>query len=73
VELLPAGPAAVEQEVYRGYDEVAKWYAEVFRRWDVFECTEDGVRDLGDAVLWLGHAKVRGHVSQVELDQPLGP
>jgi ketosteroid isomerase-like protein len=70
VELLPAGPAAVEQEVYRGHDEVAGWYAEVFGRWDVFECTEGGVRDLGDSVLWLGHVKVRGHVSEVELDQP---
>jgi hypothetical protein len=60
----------VEQEVYRGHEEVAEWYAEVLGRWDVFEFIEDGMRDLGDSVLWLGHAKVRGRASHVELEQP---
>jgi hypothetical protein len=27
------------------------------------------VRDVGDSVVWLGHATVRGRVSQVELDE----
>ena len=27
------------------------------------------LRDLGDSVLWLGHVKMRGGTSHVELDQ----
>ncbi len=27
------------------------------------------MRDLGDSVLWLGHVKMRGGTSHVELDQ----
>jgi ketosteroid isomerase-like protein len=69
IEWLPAGPAAVERAVYRGYDEVARGYAAVWETWDVFEFHESEVRDLGDSVLWLGRVKMRGSASQVELDQ----
>jgi hypothetical protein len=30
---------------------------------------EGEVRDLGDSVLWLGRAKLRGSASHIELDQ----
>ena len=40
IEWLPAGPAAVERAVYRGYDEVARGYAAVWDTWDVFEFHE---------------------------------
>ena len=69
IEWIPAGPAAVEQAVYNGYDEVARGLAAVWETWEVFEFGESEVRDLGDSVLWLGHVKMRGGTSHVELDQ----
>jgi ketosteroid isomerase-like protein len=69
IEWLPAGPAAVERAVYRGYDEVRSGIMAAWETWDVFEFQEDQVRDLGDAVLWLGRVKMRGSASGVELDQ----
>jgi ketosteroid isomerase-like protein len=41
----------------------------VWQTWDIFAFEESEVRDLGDAVLWLGRVKMRGSASQVELDQ----
>ena len=69
IEWLPAGPAAVEQAVYSGYDEVARGLAAVWETWEVFEFGEREVRDLGESVLWLGHVTMRGGASHVELDQ----
>ena len=69
IEWVPAGPAAVEQAIYSGYDEVARGLAGVWDTWEVFEFGESEVRDLGDSVLWLGHVKMRGGTSHVELDQ----
>jgi ketosteroid isomerase-like protein len=69
IEWIPAGPAAVEQAVYNGYDEVARGLAAVWETWEVFEFGESEVRDLGDSVLWLGHVRMRGGTSHVELDQ----
>jgi ketosteroid isomerase-like protein len=69
IEWLPAGPAAVDSTVYRGYDEVASGFAAVWETWSVFEFQEREVRDLGDSVLWFGRVKIRGSASGVELDQ----
>jgi ketosteroid isomerase-like protein len=69
IEWVPAGPAAVEQAIYNGYDEVARGLEAVWETWEVFEFAEDDVRDLGDSVLWLGHVKMRGGTSHLELDQ----
>jgi ketosteroid isomerase-like protein len=69
IEWVPAGPAAVEQAIYSGYDEVARGLAAVWDTWEVFEFAESEVRDLGDSVLWLGHVKMRGGTSHVELNQ----
>jgi ketosteroid isomerase-like protein len=69
IEWLPAGPAAVDSTVYRGYEECARGFAAVWETWAVFELQEGEVRDLGDSVLWLGRVKMRGSASQVELDQ----
>jgi hypothetical protein len=69
IEWVPAGPAAVEQAIYKGYDEVARGLAAVWDSWEVFKFAESEVRDLGDWVLWLGHVKMRGGTSHVELDQ----
>jgi ketosteroid isomerase-like protein len=69
IEWLPAGPAAVEREVYRGYDEVRSGITAAWETYDVFELQEDQVRDLGDSALWLGRVKMHGSASGVELDQ----
>jgi len=69
IEWLPAGPAAVERAVYRGYDEVANGIAAAFETWDVFAFRESELRDLGDSALWLGRVMTRGSASGVELDQ----
>jgi hypothetical protein len=69
IKWVPAGPAAVEQAIYSGYDEVARGLAAVWDTWEVFEFAESELRDLGDSVLWLGHVKMRGGTSHLELDQ----
>ena len=69
IEWLPAGPAAVESTAYRGYEEVARGFEAVWQTWDVFEFHEHEVRDLSDSVLWLGHVRMRGSSSHLELDQ----
>jgi ketosteroid isomerase-like protein len=69
IEWMPAGPAAVERVVYRGYDEVAEGFESVWQTWDRFEFVESEVRDLGESVLWLGRVKMKGAASHVELDQ----
>jgi ketosteroid isomerase-like protein len=51
VEWMPAGPAAVEGTVYRGHDEVASGFTEVWQTWEVFHFEEAQIRDLGDSVL----------------------
>ena len=65
---MPAGPAAVERTVYRGYDEVREGVKAVFEAWAVFEMREGEVRDLGYSALWLGRVLMRGNASGVELD-----
>jgi len=69
IEWMPAGPAAVERTIYRGYDEVRDGITAARETWDVFEFQESEVRDLGESTLWLGHVKMRGSTSGIELDQ----
>ena len=69
IEWVPAGPAAVERAVYRGYEEVANGFESVWQTWDLFQFEGSQVRDLGDSVLWLGRVKMRGSASHVALDQ----
>jgi len=70
VEWVPGGPAAVERALYRGRDEVADGFATTWMAWDVFHIDENEVRDLGDSVVWLGSARMRGEASHLEFDQP---
>jgi ketosteroid isomerase-like protein len=69
VEWIPASPAAVEQSVYHGKDDVAQAFNQLWDTWDLWEFEEQEIRDLGDSVLWLGRVHVRGGASQVELVQ----
>jgi ketosteroid isomerase-like protein len=69
VEWEPAGPAAVERALYRGRDEVSSGFAATWETWEVFHVEERDVRDLGDSVVWLGNARMKGGTSHVEFDQ----
>jgi len=69
IEWMPAGPAAVERTIYRGYDEVRDGTTAALETWEVFELHESEVRDLGESTLWLGRVRMRGSTSGVELDQ----
>ena len=69
IEWRPGGPAAVERAVYRGRDEVSRGFAETWETWELFHLEESEVRDLGDSLVWLGRAQMRGGASHVELDQ----
>jgi ketosteroid isomerase-like protein len=66
VEWVPGGPAAVEQPIYRGRDEVTNGFTATWETWEVFRAEESEIRDLADSVVWLGRTRLRGHV---ELDQ----
>jgi ketosteroid isomerase-like protein len=69
IEWAPGGPAAVERAVYRGHHEVSGGFAATWEAWDLFRMEESQVRDLGDSILWLGRAQMKGGASHVELDQ----
>ena len=69
IEWAPGGPAAVERSVYRGRDEVLDGFAATWETWEVFRLEGDEIRDLGDSILWLGRAQMKGGASHVELDQ----
>ena len=69
IEWTPIGPAAVERAVYRGRDEVSGGFAATWEAWEVFQLEEHEARDLGDSVLWLGRAQLKGGASHLELDQ----
>ena len=69
IEWMPGGPAAVEHAVYRGRDEVSDGFAATWDAWDLFHLEEHHVRDLGDPILWLGRARMRGGASHLEFQQ----
>jgi ketosteroid isomerase-like protein len=69
IEWVPGGPAAVERAVYRGRDAVSDGFTATWETWEVFQLAEHDVRDLGESILWLGRAQLRGEASHVELDQ----
>jgi len=72
IEWKPASATAVEDTVYRGYDEVAAATTALWETWDVFRFDEDEIRDLGSSIVWLGHVHIRGSASRVELNQEFG-
>jgi ketosteroid isomerase-like protein len=69
IEWTPAGPAAVEGTIYRGYDEVLAGLEAVWETWDEVFFEESEVRDFDEATLWLGQLKLRGASSHLVLDQ----
>jgi ketosteroid isomerase-like protein len=69
IQWEPGGPAAVERSVYRGRDEVSSAFAGTWETWEVFRVEEREIRDLGDSIVWLGRARMKGATSHVEFDQ----
>jgi ketosteroid isomerase-like protein len=69
IEWEPAGPGGIEPTAYRGLEEIARATAELGDVWEALRLEEADVRDLGDAVLWLGRIHLKGSASQLELDQ----
>jgi ketosteroid isomerase-like protein len=69
VEWIPASVGAVEGTVYRGYDEVVAGLESVWETWDEVFFEESEIRDLDEAMLWLGRLKLKGATSQIALDQ----
>jgi hypothetical protein len=55
--------------VYRGRDEVSDGFVATWETWELFQLEESEVRDLGDSLVWLGRARLRGDASHVEIDQ----
>jgi ketosteroid isomerase-like protein len=70
VEWEPAGPAAVERPLYRGRDEVFSGFAAAWETWELFHVEESEIRDVGESIVWLGRARMRGGASQVDFEQP---
>ena len=66
-EWIPANPAAVERNVYRGKEEIRQAFAEIWEIWECFAWTRARSR-LGGSIVWLGHVHARGRTSHVELD-----
>ena len=71
VEWMPLSPAAVERSVYRGHEEVIRGFDSVWDTWDEFSLEESEVRELGDAVVWLGTAHMRASTSGIEFTQEM--
>jgi ketosteroid isomerase-like protein len=69
VEWDAAGPAAVEQPLYTGRDELARGTEALWETWEEFRLREREVRDLGESVLWMGRMALKGRASHAELDQ----
>jgi ketosteroid isomerase-like protein len=69
IEWVPAGPAALEGTVHRGYDEVVAGLESVWEAWDEVFFEESEIIDRAQATLWLGRLKLRGATSHVALDQ----
>ena len=69
IEWTPGGPAAVERAVYRGREQVSDGFVATWEAWEVFHLEGHQARDLGDSILWLGRAQLKGGASHTELDQ----
>jgi len=64
--------AAVEgDEAYHGREGLRQWWANIDATFEEFEASLDEIRDLGDAVLALGHLHARFR-SGVDLDTEIG-
>jgi ketosteroid isomerase-like protein len=63
--------AQVEGDAYHGHEGLRRWWANVDATFEEIEASVEEVRDLGDAVLALGHLRARFR-SGVTLDTEIG-
>jgi|SRR5438105_268447 len=66
------GLAAVEGEVFRGWDGVARYFDRLGRAWDEFRFLAEQFCDLGDVVLVLGRLSGRSRGGGVPVESPVG-
>lgn len=63
----------LEGSVYRGHDEIRRWFRDLDDAWAELKHEIEEVRDLGgERVLMLGHFHAVGRESHVPIDQPQG-
>jgi ketosteroid isomerase-like protein len=72
VEWRPAlSPGGVEGTTYIGHEGVRQWTADTKESWETFELRDPRYKAVGERVLVLLHAHVRGSTSGIEIDAPL--
>ncbi|HEY6654015.1 MAG TPA: nuclear transport factor 2 family protein [Solirubrobacterales bacterium] len=71
-ELHSAVIGGAEGKVYRGHQDLRRWYAETFESFEELRFEWSEFRDLGNRVLAFGRIKLRGRESGVELDSATG-
>jgi ketosteroid isomerase-like protein len=71
-ELHSAVIGGAEGNVYRGHEELRRWYAETFESFEEVSFEWSEFRDVSDRVLAFGRIKLRGRESGVELDSETG-
>jgi ketosteroid isomerase-like protein len=69
-EWSPAMAGAVEDKLYRGHAELRQYFADLFDSCSEVRVNDVEFRDRGDRVLLLYRLSVRGHDSDVPVDQP---
>ncbi|HTQ68517.1 MAG TPA: nuclear transport factor 2 family protein [Solirubrobacteraceae bacterium] len=66
------GLAAVEGEVFRGHEGVARYFERLRGAWSEFLFLADEYRDLGDTVVVLGRLRGFGRGGGVPVESPVG-
>ena len=64
--------AMLEGVVYRGREEIMRWFDEVDRNWAEFQTTPQEFRDLGEVVLVFGTWHARSRTGDLMLDSQPG-
>jgi ketosteroid isomerase-like protein len=68
IEFIPK--RAGVQGAYHGHKGIRDFFADTFENFDLFEVSNDEIRDLGDRVVSIGTLHVRGKGSGVEVTVP---
>src|SRR4051794_30615462 len=73
VEWHPVLLASLEAEatVYRGHDGVREWFRTMSEAFSERHIDVDEVRDLGDRLVAIGRARMRGEASGAVIESPI--
>ena len=69
-EYRPFNVSVVEGGSYSGHDGIKRWFAEAAETWEYLRAEPDTYRAGGDRVVVIGHLRVRGKQSGVDVDSP---